>query len=91
MPIVAFDLDGTLIYLAGEFADTPRYDVVDMFHMFESIDCEMVIWSGGGNDYARRWAQKLGLTATIVRKGQIPVDIAVDDEHVTLGKVNLKV
>lgn len=89
--IVAFDVDGTLIHQVGEKEDTPRYDVVQLFKLFESFECDMVIWSGSGTDYAERWAQKLGLVAGIVEKGSITPDIAVDDMEVNLGKVNLRV
>jgi len=89
--IVAFDVDGTLIYQVGEYVDTPRYDVIQMFELFQKFGCEMVIWSGSGMDYAERWAQKLGLDAKILAKGSITPDIALDDMEVELGKVNIKV
>jgi phosphoserine phosphatase len=89
MKTIAFDVDGTLIYEAG---DTPRYDVIQLFKLFESFGYEMTIWSGGGVDYATRWAQKLGLTAKIAVKGSFTPDIAVDDiAACTLGKVNIHV
>jgi len=88
---IAFDIDGTLIHQIGEKEDTPRYDVIDLFHKFENMGCMMFIWSGGGVDYATRWRAKLGLKASVVRKGSLVVDISVDDEEVSLGKVNLRV
>lgn len=84
---VAFDTDGTLKTLT----DTPRYEVIELFKKFEQFGCEMYIWSGSGQDYAARWAEKFGLKATVVVKGSFVPDIAVDDMDVTLGKVNLKV
>lgn len=90
-PVVAFDVDGTLIEQIGEKEDTPRYHVIQLFKLFESLGCEMIIWSGGGVDYADRWAQKLGLDAKIIEKGSIKVDIAFDDMQVNLGKVNVVV
>lgn len=89
--IIAFDVDGTLIYQIGEYVDTPRYDVIQMFELFQKFGNEMIIWSGSGFDYAERWAQKLGLDARILEKGSIVPDIAVDDMEVKLGKVNIKV
>ena len=86
---VAFDVDGTLIHLAGGKEDTPRYDVIQFFHLLESFGFCMAIWSGGGVDYAERWRDKLGLTARVVPKGSFVPDIAVDDEEVSLGKVNI--
>ena len=87
MKTIAFDVDGTLIYEAG---DTPRYDVIQMFKSFELFGFTMYIWSGGGVDYATRWAQKLGLNAIVVEKGSFTPDIAVDDiEACKLGTVNI--
>lgn len=98
---VAFDVDGTLIHMAGDLCDTPRYDVVQLFKLLEAFGCEMYIWSGGGIDYATRWRDKLGLKAEVIRKGSMTVDLAIDDlpsddvdnEKIkqTLGKVLLKV
>ena len=96
--IVAFDVDGTLIHQAGPKADTPRYDVIQLYKILESLGCDMWIWSGGGVDYAQRWADKLGLRAQISAKGNMRPDIAVDDFpsddpylSPTLGVINLKV
>ena len=88
---VCFDVDGTLIHLAGHYSDTPRYEVIQLFKLFQSFGCEMYVWSGGGVYYAKRWAEKLGLDCTITVKGDFVPDIAVDDEAVSLGKVNMRV
>lgn len=90
-PTICFDVDGTLIHQVGEKEDTPRYDVIEMFRMFKNLGWHMVIWSGGGFDYAKRWSEKLGLDAEIRIKGSFIPDIAVDDCEVELGKVNIKV
>ena len=89
--IVAFDCDGTLIEQVGDKADTPRYAVINMFKSYQNLGCEMVIWSGGGYDYAKRWAEKLGLDARISVKGSFTPHIAIDDCEVTLGIVNIQV
>jgi len=90
---IAFDIDGTLISDERyyDLADTPRYDIIDLFRIFEKLGCEMYIWSGGGVDYANHWKEKLGLRANVVIKGSFIPDIAIDDEDVQLGKVNIKV
>lgn len=102
---VAFDVDGTLVHdgsprfkflspVTGEMeplCDTPRYDVISMFHMYEALGFEMYIWSGGGIDYAKHWAAKLGLSATVVEKGSFRPDVAVDDLAVKLGSTNIRV
>jgi len=88
---ICFDVDGTLIQQVGEFEDTPRYEIIKLFHFFENLGNEMYIWSGGGVSYAERWSQKLGLKAKIVEKGSFKPDIAIDDMNVNLGKVNIRV
>ena len=75
MSTIAFDVDGTLINVA----DTPRYEVILLFKLFEYFGWTMVIWSGDGIDYARRWSEKLGLKALILEKCSIDVDAIVDD------------
>ena len=87
---VAFDVDGTLISLKD---DTPRYEIIEKFLMFEELGCHMIIWSGGGIDYAEHWAKKLGLKAQIIEKASIIPDIIVDDMDCGAwkGKVIIKV
>lgn len=88
---VTFDVDGTLIHQVGEKEDTPRYDVIRLFHWFEEFGFTLYVWSGSGVDYAQRWCEKLGLKAIVVEKGSFTPDIAVDDMEVTLGDKNIKV
>ena len=88
---VAFDLDGTLIHQTGDLEDTPRYDVISVFHFFEKLGNVMYIWSGGGVEYAKVWAQKLGLKALIVEKGSFKPDICFDDMRVNLGIISIRV
>lgn len=72
---IAFDVDGTLI----NDHDQPKYDVIELFRWFQAHGHTMIIWSGDGVDYARRWSEKLGLKALILEKCSCDVDIAVDD------------
>lgn len=84
---IAFDVDGTLISLLN---NGPRYEIIQLFLTLQKLGNEMIIWSGCGMEYAERWAEKLGLSALIVIKGSVPVNIAVDDEEgCKLGVVNL--
>lgn len=85
--VVAWDVDGTLIDYQGK----PRYDIIQLFHSLEKTGCKMVIWSGGGTDYAQHIADKLGLTAEIRVKGSFTPDIAFDDQDASLGSVTIKV
>jgi hypothetical protein len=93
---VAFDVDDTLIVpsvATGLPADTPNYDTIALYKWFKAQGFYMIIWSGGGIDYATRWAEKLGLQPDEVRekKKSEDVDIAFDDCEVNLGKVNVRV
>lgn len=99
-PVVAFDMDDTLIVPAiatGLDIDVPNYETIAVYRWFQAQGCEMWIWSGGGEDYARRWADKLGLEPDrIVSKfkqenGGLVPDIAFDDAEHALGVVNVKV
>jgi hypothetical protein len=79
--------------------DTPRYEIIQLFHILQRLGCEMFIWSGGGVPYAKRWMEKLGLVATVVEKGSFKPDIAIDDlndlplrvAERSLGRVNIQV
>jgi len=85
---VGVDVDGTLI----TYGSKPNYRVIQLFFLLQGMGCDMIIWSGGGVDYAEQWRDKLGLNATVLPKGSIEVDLAIDDELATsLGKVLLQV
>lgn len=98
MSRIAFDVDDTLLTpsVATEFdRDVPNYSTIALYRWFQEQGNYMIIWSGGGEDYARVWANKLGLTAdeiiakTTERKDEI--DIAFDDSEIDLAKVNIRV
>ena len=94
---IAFDVDDTLIIPAvavHRFSqDTPNYETIAIYKWFQSQGHEMIIWSGGGVDYAEMWGKKLGLQPfTIMVKAKRPdIDIAFDDCDVDLANVNVKV
>lgn len=107
--IVAFDVDDTLIIPAvatGFDRDVPNYDTIAVYRWFQAQGHTMIIWSGGGADYARQWAEKLGLVADqyldkhyapavggqpLTVDGPVQPDIAFDDSDLSLAKVNVKV
>ena len=79
---VAFDVDDTLIRWEKNGEAVPKYFVIDLMRWFlAAADTKVIMWSGGGVDYARRWAERLGVAndVIVVEKGSVPVDIAVDD------------
>lgn len=93
---IAFDVDDCIIIpsVVTGTTEVPNYDTIAIFRWFQAQGHEMYIWSGSGIDWATRWAEKLGLQATIIPKHNpwnIPIDIAFDDCDVELGKVNVKV
>ena len=64
-------MDDTLIVPAiatGLGIDTPNYDNINMFRYFKEQGCFMIIWSGGGPDYAQHWAEVLGLVPDEIRE-----------------------
>ena len=86
--VVAFDVDMTLI--TEDYK--PIYENIQLFHLFKKLGCHMVIWSGGGVDYAARWAEKLGLEAEICVKASFKPDIVFDDmDYEWEGNVVIKV
>jgi hypothetical protein len=93
---IAFDVDDTLIIpsvATGLDIDTPNYDTIALYRLFQSQGNYMIIWSGSGMDWAARWGEKLGLQPDEIRPKEKSddVDIAFDDCDVDLAKVNIKV
>jgi hypothetical protein len=95
---IAFDVDDTLIippegqdWDSGR--DIPNYDTIAIYNWFQKQGHYMIIWSGGGEDYARMWGDKFGLRPDEYRakKADMDIDIAFDDCDVVLAKVNVKV
>ena len=94
---IAFDVDDTLVVPAVVTGTTevPNYEIIEIYRWFQGQGHHMIIWSGGGKDYAEMWARKLGLEAdeiivkTVDRAEEI--DLAFDDSDIKLAKVNVKV
>lgn len=107
--IVAFDVDGTLIRNVTK-ERTPGVvsnDDVPIVHQINTLqvlstykNIRIVVWSGGGKDYAAMWGRRLGLDKYVWRyaskleyqdlKQLCDMIIAIDDIQATqLGDVNL--
>ena len=91
---IAFDVDGTIL----NTNDTPRYSVIGLLLFFFENDTvglrhDIIVWSGGGVDYAKRWVERLGLKGKVrvIEKGSEKVDIAVDDATSVPKGLNAKV
>lgn len=58
--------------------------------------CNLVLWSGGGADYARHVARKFGIEHLFhnflskVKMADSINGITLDDQEITLGKMNMK-
>lgn len=93
MATIAFDIDGTLLVPA---TDSPNYHVIDLLRWFLYHNHTVYIWSGGGIDYARHQAERLGFNCPVIAKDPLVahalgIEITVDDQPITLGKVNIQV
>ena len=83
---VAFDVDGTLRSNRTITTTKPNRDIVKLFKLlskFKNID--LYVWSGGGADYAKRFAKLYNLPVPdahcIAKFGAPKMDIAIDDMH----------
>jgi hydroxymethylpyrimidine pyrophosphatase-like HAD family hydrolase len=89
---VAFDVDGTLRCNCSDTCQDPNERQIEGFKFLAHMkNTEMYIWSGGGADYARRFADKFGLKAKCISKlGAPEMDIAIDDiQDTAIGITNL--
>lgn len=91
--VVAFDVDGTLIDAGPHFYE-PIIQLLKILAKFKNI--KIVMWSGGGKEYAARWGRLLGLDefvwkyASKTEHEQIKPDIAIDDiQDTAIGTINL--
>ena len=107
--IVAFDVDGTLVKNAGvtRAHGIPSSDDVPIMHQVNTLivlstykNIRIVVWSGGGKQYAETWGKRLGLDKYVWRyaskleypqlRAECDSLIAVDDiQDTELGDVNL--
>ena len=107
--IIAFDVDGTLIKNAGidrehgipSNGDTPIVHWINTLQVLSTCkNVKIVVWSGGGKQYAEMWGRRLGLDQYVWQyasklqheefKGLCEHLIAFDDIQATqLGDVNL--
>lgn len=83
---VAFDVDGTLRCNCTDTCEDPNMRIVRMFNIMASFkNVEMFVWSGGGKEYAMRFANLFELRVAhkncISKIGAPAMDIAVDDQH----------
>jgi hypothetical protein len=96
---VAFDCAGCL----KNYDDTLRHEVCELLIAFLSSGFKVIVWSGGGKDYAmsvwRRVVKEYQLEdgmfhevhlVTCKMKDDSRPDLVFDDERVNLGKFNVQ-
>lgn len=85
---IAFDIDGTLL----DYENNPNEEVIKLLKWFKNQGHYIIVWSGGGFDYAKRIVEKLDLPVDEVTfKGNTVPDIAFDDQEVKLGEINIQI
>lgn len=90
---IAFDVDQTLI--TPDFK--PIYKNIDLLIKLSEVG-DILVWSGGGKDYAEQWVRKLGLEQyvefTDIKNTHCAsyynVQISFDDQEVKLGLINFQ-
>ena len=107
--IIAFDVDGTLItnndpdrvHGVPSNDEVPHVGLINMLMVFSKFkNVRIVVWSGGGKQYAETWGRRLGLDSYVWRyASKLERDdiasrcdqlIAIDDiQDCNLGLVNL--
>jgi hypothetical protein len=94
MAIVAFDIDGCIIDIRD---DKPKPDIILLLRWFQQNHHRVIVWSGGGGEYAMRWCVKFNLNPDVIcsktkeMAAELNPDICFDDEAVELAKVNIRV
>lgn len=92
---IAVDVDGTLRCNCTDTCEDPNMKIVRLFNILASFkNTEMYVWSGGGAEYARRFADKFELKVAhkrcISKFGAPKMDIAIDDiQDTAIGGINL--
>lgn len=99
--IIAFDIDGTILNNEGILPETPTYlrprmglnlEVVTLIQILSKKmkNTKIIVWSGGGKDYAEKIVREYGLEKYVHRcygKAEYDettdgkVDICFDDVH----------
>lgn len=93
---IMWDIDDTLIVpriVTGLDYETPNYENISIFRYFQSLGYDVGVWSGSGIDWAKTWAEKLGLKPDMVyfKEKRGDIDLCFDDCIVELATVNIKV
>lgn len=81
--IIAFDVDGTLV----SSDDVPSFQMINTLQVLSKLtkNVRIVVWSGGGKEYAEMWGRRLGLDDYVwkymAKDRTFHTDIAFDDQQ----------
>lgn len=81
--IIAFDVDGTLV----SEDDVPQVPIINTLQVLSKLtkNVRIVVWSGGGKEYAEMWGRRLGLDEYVwkymAKDRTFHTDIAFDDQQ----------
>lgn len=81
--IIAFDVDGTLV----SEDDVPSFQMINTLQVLSKLtkNVRIVVWSGGGKEYAEMWGRRLGLDEYVwkymAKDRTFHTDIAFDDQQ----------
>ena len=88
--LITFDVNGCLV----DENENPRPEILALLQALRGKN-KIYIWSGNGFEYANKIAKKIGIDKYIdgilSKYGTFKPDLAIDDQEVELGKLNLKV
>lgn len=96
--LIAFDVDGTLRCSCTNTCPDPNEDIVQLVNILGKFkNTRIMIWSGGGKDYAAHIIAKFGLQRCFPDSKLDPETwvygkphIAIDDIHAfNMGEINL--
>lgn len=100
--IYAFDVDGTLFRMENG-VEVKRKEIIEMARALVLQRNTVIVWSGGGEKYARQRVRDAGLDGigiialakgTELLKGKsekVRPDVVFDDQDVNLGTLNVRV
>lgn len=92
---IAFDVDGTLRCNHTDNCEDPNDRIVALYNILATFkNVELYVWSGGGAQYAQRFADKFKLKYKnghcISKIGAPKMDIAIDDiQKTAIAAINL--
>ncbi|HET7713884.1 MAG TPA: hypothetical protein VFK94_06615 [Patescibacteria group bacterium] len=86
MAKVAFDVDDTLILFNNE-RDEPNRPLLNVLIWFYMQGHDIIVWSGGGKDYAEMWARRLMIDHMVEAREKPPFVLTPRDDGTKYAEV----